>query len=80
MDVVKIDSVPAVTLVDGVPDLPVCKINHHGVRGCAEPFKCPQNGLLANAFYNATGVRPTIWPLTPDHVIPLLKGEEVVLP
>ena len=53
--------------------------NNLGVKGIGEPPIIPTAGAIANAIHNATGVRLTALPMTPDRVLTALlaAGEEV---
>ncbi|MEJ2054193.1 MAG: xanthine dehydrogenase family protein molybdopterin-binding subunit [Calditrichaceae bacterium] len=44
-----------------------------GVKGCGEPAIIPTAAAIANAVYNATGVRVTSLPMTPDKVLMALN-------
>lgn len=46
--------------------------NNLGVKGVGEPPIIPTAGAIANAVYNATGVRMTALPMTPDRVLTAL--------
>ena len=52
--------------------------NNLGVKGIGEPPIIPTAGAIANAIHNATGVRLTTLPMTPDRVLVALiaAGEE----
>ena len=49
------------------------EVNSTGTKGLGEPALVPAAPAIANAFYNATGVRPTETPLTPANVLNLLN-------
>jgi len=48
------------------------KISNTGVKGCGEPAHIPTAGAIANAVYNAVGVRVTDLPMTPARVLEAL--------
>jgi len=50
------------------------RLNHTGNKGLGEPPMIPVLATIANAFYNATGVRIKKLPMTPDKVLMALKG------
>ncbi len=50
--------------------------NNLGVKGIGEPPIIPTAGAIANAVHNATGVRMTALPLTPDRVLSALLAAE----
>lgn len=63
------------TMVD-IPEIEVIivskndpKANNMGVKGIGEPAIIPTAGAIANAVYNAIGVRVKSLPLTPDKVL-----------
>lgn len=47
---------------------------HVGAKGVGEPPMIPTAAAIANAIYNATGVRIRDLPITPDKVLKALKG------
>lgn len=49
------------------------KLSRTGVKGCGEPAIIPTPGAIANAVYNAIGVRIKSLPITPDKVLEALK-------
>jgi len=49
------------------------EVNSTGTKGLGEPALVPAAPAIANAFYHATGVRPTAAPLTPANVTNLLN-------
>jgi len=49
------------------------EVNSTGTKGLGEPALVPAAAAIANAFYNATGVRATHAPITPASVIELLN-------
>ena len=68
------------TVMD-IPDIQViivsegdAKISNTGVKGCGEPAMIPTPGAIANAVYNAIGVRMKSLPITPDKVLMALNG------
>jgi xanthine dehydrogenase YagR molybdenum-binding subunit len=48
------------------------KISNTGVKGCGEPAHIPTAGAIANAVYNAIGVRVKDLPMTPARVLEAL--------
>lgn len=50
------------------------KANNMGVKGIGEPAIIPTAGAIANAVYNAIGVRMKSLPLTPDKVLNALNS------
>jgi CO/xanthine dehydrogenase Mo-binding subunit len=69
------------TAKDVPPDLTVLPIDPHdhecdttSTKGLGEPATIPAASAIANAFYNATGVRATSAPMTPSKVISLLAA------
>jgi xanthine dehydrogenase YagR molybdenum-binding subunit len=48
--------------------------NNCGMMGLGEPCNIPTAAAIANAFFNATGVRMRSIPLTPDRVLMALAG------
>jgi len=48
-------------------------ISSTGVKGCGEPAHIPTAGAIANAVYNALGVRIKSLPITPDKVLTALQ-------
>ena len=61
-DIPEIDAV----LLDGFDD----KANVLGVKGVGELGTCGAGAAVANAVFNATGVRVRDFPITPDKVLP----------
>lgn len=49
------------------------KISNVGAKGCGEPAIIPTPGAIANAVYNAIGVRIHSLPITPDKVLTALQ-------
>jgi CO/xanthine dehydrogenase Mo-binding subunit len=47
-----------------------------GAKGLGEPANIPAASAIANAFYNATGVRATSAPMTPQRVLALLAQRQ----
>ena len=58
-------------------DRPDPEANHTGCKGIGEPATIPTGGAIANAIYDAIGVRLTATPMTPAHVVQALaaRGE-----
>ena len=54
-------------------DLHDNEVNSTGTKGLGEPALIPAAAAIANAFYNATGVRATRTPITPAVVLNLLN-------
>ncbi len=50
------------------------KISNTGVKGIGEPAMIPTPAAIANAVYNAIGVRLKSLPITPDKVLMALQG------
>jgi xanthine dehydrogenase YagR molybdenum-binding subunit len=63
-DIPEIDAV----ILDGVDD----KANELGAKGCGELGNCGANAAIANAVFNATGVRVREFPITLDKLLPHL--------
>lgn len=62
--------------IKDIPDIEVIIVSEGdsllsstGVKGCGEPAMIPTPGAIANAVYNAIGVRIKSLPITPDKVI-----------
>jgi xanthine dehydrogenase YagR molybdenum-binding subunit len=51
-------------------------ISNTGVKGVGEPAMIPTPGAIANAVYNAIGVRIKSLPITPDKVLNALNGKK----
>jgi xanthine dehydrogenase YagR molybdenum-binding subunit len=51
------------------------QISNTGVKGIGEPAMIPTAGAIANAVYNALGVRINSLPITPDKVLQALSGQ-----
>ena len=68
MDVPEID----VIIVDNIDTT----ANNLGVKGVGEPPIIPTAAAIANAIHNATGVRMTTMPMTPDRVLTALLADE----
>ncbi|MCI0516087.1 xanthine dehydrogenase family protein molybdopterin-binding subunit [candidate division KSB1 bacterium] len=49
-------------------------ISNMGVKGCGEPAMIPTAAAIANAVYNAIGIRIKSLPITPDKVLMALQG------
>ena len=67
------------TAKDVPADLRVLPVDPHdrecdttGTKGLGEPAMIPAATAIANAFYNATGVRATSAPMTPSKIVALL--------
>ena len=54
-------------------DLHDTECNTTGTKGIGEPATIPTAAAIANAFYNATGIRVTAAPITPAQVLTLLQ-------
>ena len=52
------------------------KVNNTGVKGIGEPPIIPTAGAIANAVYNAIGVRIKSLPITPDKVLNALQSKK----
>ncbi len=50
------------------------KVNSMSVKGIGEPPIIPTAGAIANAVFNATGVRVRELPITPDRFLAALKA------
>ena len=50
-------------------------ISSTGAKGCGEPAHIPTAGAIANAIYNAIGVRIKSAPMTPDKVLMALQNK-----
>ena len=68
------------TIMD-IPDIEVIivsdsdpKISNVGVKGLGEPPIIPTAGAIANAVYNAIGVRMKSLPITPDKILMVMKS------
>jgi xanthine dehydrogenase YagR molybdenum-binding subunit len=66
-----------------VPEMTVSPIDPHdtecnslGAKGLGEPANIPGAAAIANAFYNATGIRATTGPMTPPRVLALLARRQ----
>ncbi len=55
-------------------DRPDPEANHTGCKGIGEPATIPTGGAIANAIYDAIGVRLTDTPMTPAHVVAALAA------
>lgn len=64
--------VPAEKVVVPV-DLHDTECNTTGTKGIGEPATIPGAAAIANAFYNATGVRVTAAPITPAEALAKLE-------
>ncbi len=67
---------------DDIPELVVRYVEHaeptgpYGARGVGEPLMVPGAPAIANAVYNAIGVRFTRMPITPNDVLDALRKKE----
>jgi CO/xanthine dehydrogenase Mo-binding subunit len=67
---------------DDIPEFSVKYIEHaeptgpYGARGVGEPLMVPGAPAIANAVYNAIGVRFTRMPITPDDVLKALREKK----
>lgn len=67
---------------DDIPELIVRAVEHaeptgpYGARGVGEPLMVPGAPAIANAVYNAIGVRFTRMPITPDDVLSALREKQ----
>jgi xanthine dehydrogenase YagR molybdenum-binding subunit len=50
------------------------EVNTTGAKGLGEPVTIPTAAAVANAVYNATGVRVTTTPIHPMQLCPLLAA------
>jgi xanthine dehydrogenase YagR molybdenum-binding subunit len=50
-------------------------MSNTGAKGCGEPAHIPTAGAIANAVYNAIGVRIKSAPMTPDKVLMALQNK-----
>jgi len=71
------------TAMDVPADLTLVPIDLHdheacstSTKGLGEPATIPAAAAIANAFYNATGVRITSAPITPAQVLTLLRAQK----
>lgn len=73
-----IGDVPEIEVI--IPENIDVEANSLGVKGVGEPPIIPTAGAVANAVYNAVGVRMTELPMTPDRVLTALAaaGKEAV--
>jgi CO/xanthine dehydrogenase Mo-binding subunit len=51
------------------------KISNVGAKGAGEPAMIPTPGAIANAIYNALGVRIHSMPMTPDKILAALANK-----
>jgi CO/xanthine dehydrogenase Mo-binding subunit len=60
-----------------LPEMDVTLIDNPGIpsRGLGEPPIITQGAVLANAIYNAVGVRVTHMPMTPERIKAALKNQ-----
>ena len=61
-------------------DVPDDKANTAGAKGLGEPVTIPTAPAIANAIYNATGVRITDTPMSPPRLVAALKNRKGVRP
>jgi len=59
-------------------DLPDDRANATGTKGLGEPVTIPTAPAIANAIYNATGVRITDTPMSPPRLVAALKNRKGV--
>jgi xanthine dehydrogenase YagR molybdenum-binding subunit len=71
------------TAVDVPPEhtcIPVdphdAECNNTGTKGLGEPSTIPTAAAIANAIFDATGIRVTQAPITPMQLLALLSGQE----
>jgi xanthine dehydrogenase YagR molybdenum-binding subunit len=57
-------------------DVPDPEANIAGAKGIGEPATIPTGAAIANAVYDAIGVRLTATPMTPAHVVDALANAE----
>jgi len=69
--------------VKDIPEIEVISVNdgdplisNTGAKGCGEPAHIPTAGAIANAIYNAIGVRIKSAPMTPDKVLMALQNKK----
>ncbi len=65
-----IPEIVAISVNEGDP-----LISSTGAKGCGEPAHIPTAGAIANAIYNAIGVRIKSAPMTPDRVLMALQNK-----
>ena len=58
-----------------VIDLNDTECNTTGAKGCGEPVTIPTAAAIANAIYNAIGVRIAKGPITPDKILEMLRTQ-----
>ncbi len=68
--------------IKDIPEIEVISVNegdqlisNTGAKGCGEPAHIPTAGAIANAIYNAIGVRIKSAPMTPDKVLMALQNK-----
>jgi xanthine dehydrogenase YagR molybdenum-binding subunit len=68
--------------IKDIPEIEVISVNEGdplisstGAKGCGEPAHIPTAGAIANAIYNAIGVRIKSAPMTPDKVLMALQNK-----
>ena len=70
---------------DDIPELVVKYVEHeeplgpYGARGVGEPLMVPGAPAIANAVYNAIGVRFTRMPITPEKVLEALREKKTIV-
>lgn len=69
-DMPKNDNVTPLICPDALPDGPF------GAKGMAESITVPVAPAIAQAIYNAVGIRVDSYPMTPDKILKLLKEKE----
>ena len=47
----------------------------YGAKGFADAAPCPVEAAIANAIYNATGIRIKEGPITPEKILKAMKGK-----
>lgn len=72
-----INEVPVITKLEKV-ETP-SPVTSHGQKGVGESGIVPVGGAIANAIYDATGVRFKELPLSPDQILPELRDANVMV-